>query len=322
MNHLRKCLQLTSLIILSLSSKLWAVPGDINRDGVVDFEDFFIFADNFGKSGSPEVDIVYDTLKVEVEQIKTVYDTLQLEYVTVFDTVTLGREPIRFDPPPPLDEITQGLELKGLGYFNIRIFDYLIGEIDNTNSTSIDGWTMRLTVRNDNGSVIYTTQFSYTLPQLLIAHDTRPFRVSLSDDVPLDQIRAGNYEIDVKWDDTLQQVNNVSVQLDTSRLVYGEPFSISGEILNTSDLTVENYEIVFFGRDADGAPIYYQSYSESEFGISPGGSSPFTIAEVKLDYGGPYTQRENIAEMYYYIEWQWSTSSYSEYETSPLTRLF
>ena len=37
-----------------------AVLGDLNRDGVVDFDDFFILADNFGKRGSPEqIDTVY-----------------------------------------------------------------------------------------------------------------------------------------------------------------------------------------------------------------------------------------------------------------------
>jgi hypothetical protein len=37
-----------------------AVLGDINRDGVVGFDDFFILSDNFGKRGSPEqIDTVY-----------------------------------------------------------------------------------------------------------------------------------------------------------------------------------------------------------------------------------------------------------------------
>ena len=37
-----------------------AVLGDLNRDGVVDFDDFFILADNFGKRGSPEqIDTVF-----------------------------------------------------------------------------------------------------------------------------------------------------------------------------------------------------------------------------------------------------------------------
>ena len=36
-----------------LPSATGAVVGDLNLDGVVDFDDFFILADNFGKVGGP-----------------------------------------------------------------------------------------------------------------------------------------------------------------------------------------------------------------------------------------------------------------------------
>lgn len=35
----------------------WAIVGDLNHDGKVDFADFFILADNFGRSGSPEAQV-------------------------------------------------------------------------------------------------------------------------------------------------------------------------------------------------------------------------------------------------------------------------
>ena len=44
-----------SLVVsFTLPSKTEAVPGDINLDGVVDFDDFFLLADHFGESGIPE----------------------------------------------------------------------------------------------------------------------------------------------------------------------------------------------------------------------------------------------------------------------------
>jgi hypothetical protein len=39
------------VILLLVISPLHAVTGDLDRDGDVDFDDFFVFADNFGKTG-------------------------------------------------------------------------------------------------------------------------------------------------------------------------------------------------------------------------------------------------------------------------------
>jgi len=41
-------------VMLGMSGPASAVVGDLNRDGVVDLEDFFVFADNFGETGQPE----------------------------------------------------------------------------------------------------------------------------------------------------------------------------------------------------------------------------------------------------------------------------
>ena len=43
-----------AVAIASLAMAAHAVTGDLNLDGAVDFDDFFILADNFGKSGPPE----------------------------------------------------------------------------------------------------------------------------------------------------------------------------------------------------------------------------------------------------------------------------
>jgi ankyrin repeat protein len=57
------------LFVLVAVDSATAVPGDLNRDGKVDFEDFFILADNFGKTGSPEScgDTTFSTLDARRE---------------------------------------------------------------------------------------------------------------------------------------------------------------------------------------------------------------------------------------------------------------
>ncbi len=62
-----------------------ALPGDINRDGTVDFADFFLLADDFGRSGPPEiaVDTVFvvrrDTLERIVEVPILLRDTVYVD---------------------------------------------------------------------------------------------------------------------------------------------------------------------------------------------------------------------------------------------------
>ena len=57
-----RSIQYVAAFIL-LPSWCWGVPGDLNADGIVDFDDFFLFADNFGKMGPPDTAI--DTVYVE-----------------------------------------------------------------------------------------------------------------------------------------------------------------------------------------------------------------------------------------------------------------
>lgn len=331
---------LVTFIAIHWFTNAQAVVGDLNRNGVVDFEDFFIFADNFGKEGSPEIIdtvkvavydtlkvttqdtievTVYDTLVVEIENV--VYDTLVIDRATVFDTITYGMEPIRYDPPPPSDEITQALAISAINYFNVRIFNYLMGELQNKSTASVEDVGFRLTVRDNDGFVVNTQQYSYEMP-FLVAGDTRPFQLSLPDDIDFDLIRSGNYTLEIRWENEVQKVNNVTVQLDTEKIRYGNPFKITGEIKNPSDLTVDSFELVFLGKDTNGKCIYYQQFSEDDFGILPGGTAPFSIDEVALDYGGPYTQRSDIDQLWYYINWKWTDSDYFDREVSPYTRLF
>ena len=102
---MRQALVALVLLVLFGGQWVWGVPGDLNKDGVVDFADFFLFADNFGKTGDPEptgtdtvtvVEVRRDTLERIIEREVTVRDTIfeirrdTLERIierTVYDTV-------------------------------------------------------------------------------------------------------------------------------------------------------------------------------------------------------------------------------------------
>ena len=94
-------LRVALVLTLAIVSAASAVPGDLNRDGVVDFDDFYIFADNFGKTGPPEPP---DTVVVRTT------DTL---VVTERDTVVVTRTDtlvqILRDTVPDLTVHTDGL---------------------------------------------------------------------------------------------------------------------------------------------------------------------------------------------------------------------
>ena len=70
-----------------------AVTGDLNLDGKVDFDDFFIFADNFGRTGQPAAaETVLTTRRDTVVHFieRTLHDTVTVERtITLRDTLTL-----------------------------------------------------------------------------------------------------------------------------------------------------------------------------------------------------------------------------------------
>ena len=57
---------LTALFSLSIvqAEEIPVTPGDVNRDGNVDFQDFVLLAQNFGKTGPPPTDLKPDTVTV------------------------------------------------------------------------------------------------------------------------------------------------------------------------------------------------------------------------------------------------------------------
>jgi internalin A len=93
--------------VFTVCSPLAAVTGDLDRDGDVDFDDFFIFSDNFGRTGSPDdSDTITVVLRdtITIAQSDTTIITLR-DTVTVRDTVfvvsdtTTGGSPLFFGDP-------------------------------------------------------------------------------------------------------------------------------------------------------------------------------------------------------------------------------
>lgn len=87
------------LVVLLVPICVGAILGDLNKDGKVDFSDFFLFADQFGKEGPPEppdtvVVVRVDTLRRTVRDtvVVTRRDTLRQtvrDTIRVYQTVTL-----------------------------------------------------------------------------------------------------------------------------------------------------------------------------------------------------------------------------------------
>ena len=75
---------IAAAVVLAIAGAVYGIPGDLDLDGDVDFDDFFTFADNFGKTGAPDTlrVTVFDTLSIE-----TVYDTVTVEFVAAPDSI-------------------------------------------------------------------------------------------------------------------------------------------------------------------------------------------------------------------------------------------
>jgi hypothetical protein len=143
--------------LLLLALPVWALPGDLDLDGDVDFDDFFVFADNFGKTGAPDtlrvvvVDTligykyttIYDTTLVtmrdtiitEIESV--VYDTVIVTDPIPGDFTTREQALSVFDPFDPMDmlrinqvwhstellRLGPGLERQEYGFLNVTYFE-------------------------------------------------------------------------------------------------------------------------------------------------------------------------------------------------------
>lgn len=95
-----------ALVILALAGQAYAIrlPGDLNGDGQVNFADFVLFAEHFGRSdgetfdpGVPDTVTVRDTIEITYWDTITVTDTLYFQYA--------GTGTSQGSTPKPIPEI-------------------------------------------------------------------------------------------------------------------------------------------------------------------------------------------------------------------------
>ena len=92
---------------LFTSAESGPIPGDINGDGIVDFADFLIFAQNFGKTGDPFTPgdppaTVYDTVVVFVQQLAPPPAALEIPGL---ESISITSYWVNWDAEPELDGI-------------------------------------------------------------------------------------------------------------------------------------------------------------------------------------------------------------------------
>ena len=110
-------------LLLYLVPEADALSSDLNRDGVVDFDDFFLFADEFGLTGEPDADTVVVVLR----------DTV---FIDPADTVTRSGTPITFADP------TVEFVLRAL--VGVAEGDLLTGDVDGITTLNLSGLNISL----------------------------------------------------------------------------------------------------------------------------------------------------------------------------------
>ncbi|MFP6591673.1 MAG: leucine-rich repeat domain-containing protein [Candidatus Latescibacterota bacterium] len=110
-------------ILLYMVPEADALSSDLNRDGVVDFDDFFLFVDEFGLTGEPDADTVVVVLR----------DTV---FIDPADTVTRSGTPITFADP------TVEFVLRDL--VGVAEGDLLTGDVDGITTLNLSGLNISL----------------------------------------------------------------------------------------------------------------------------------------------------------------------------------
>ena len=141
---MRRTLLLAFVLLLPALPAL-ALSADINRDGVVDFDDFFLFGDQFGQSGDPDladtiVVVVRDTIVVAADTL-VLTDTVTLTFVdTVYvdpaDTVTRSGTPVAFADP--------AVEFALRTLVGVAEGDLLTGDVANIQTLNLSGLNISL----------------------------------------------------------------------------------------------------------------------------------------------------------------------------------
>lgn len=302
------------IYMLLLTTSVWSIPGDLDLNGTVDFDDFFVFADNFGKSGPPQpIDTIYVTLTDTL--IVTVLDTVELQ--TVFDTLTytFGHE--------PLVEVSDNYPRASVGRTGYIPNQKMLVEVVNTQANAIEA-TVRLTAYNSNGGVLFTSTSRAYLPVYITSGNTRIVEVFLesASDEALEALNAGDFQVELFWDEAEEGVTDTSLEIRTDTTVES-PLQFSGVVENPTDNAVSEYTLGFYGLKDDVLIFHVENYDE--LGITAVGASPFLI-----DAGFFNNNRvtvDDIDEVFGYIKWRWTTDPWQSggvilpYRESPVFRI-
>jgi len=117
-------------ILLYLAPTADALSADLNRDGIVDFDDFFLFADQFGLTGEPDAP---DTVVVVFRDTLALIDTV---YIDPADTVTRVGTPITFADP--------AVEFAVRDLVGVAQGDLLTGDVDGITVLNLSGLNISL----------------------------------------------------------------------------------------------------------------------------------------------------------------------------------
>ena len=138
-------MKLTILLIsiLIIVSRAFGITGDLDRDGDVDFDDFFLFSDNFGKTGSIDVSDCGDEIstipltltgngiqttgKFQLESgLRVIRVTKAIPTESIFVTMLNGDTGDRFSDGSffdinDLEEISKSFQVDATGAFVINV---------------------------------------------------------------------------------------------------------------------------------------------------------------------------------------------------------
>jgi len=210
-----------------------ALSADLNEDGVVDFDDFFLFAEQFGRTGDPDVPdtvvvIRTDTLQIVVRDTLVVADTLVvLDTLTVIDTVYID----------PADTITRtgtaitfadpALEFAIRAKVGVPEGDLLTGDVAGITTLNLTGQSISLI----DGLQNFTSLETLSLTNNLVV-DVSPLQ-------GLTALRTLTLaHNDVR--DIAPLANNLSLASGSSVILAGNPLSVASRTTHVHALQERN----------------------------------------------------------------------------------
>jgi len=270
-----------------------AITGDLNKDGKVDFQDFFILAENFGKQGPvdpPDTVIVVQVDTLTVVRVDTVI-------VVQLDTVFLGLPEIPI--APPIDQVT-GVEIVEESLFVGGFFTTDVsGLIVNNTTKTYENVSVRLIIRDADGKILAVEDHHFEPTIYVLAPgDKRVFRFfNVSNIASLSDLEFATFTVSWSRETDQELSNDLLLITDTLNLSGG----ISGEVQNIGPSQVEDILITFVGLNSIGQVIS-QDTRRVNFGgdLQPGATGVFEtfLFDTTAD------------EIYYYITWcRWRDES-------------